>query len=383
VRSLLALIAAGLSAYVLTEGSKSGDAVVGLVLLSASLGTCVVAIAPRQAVKFWRTIDRWTSRVLDAIFTFAEARLRQLTVIVLAVATVLSIAFWGWLIGSTEVHTETQGNQQTTIRTDTTESGSTTFRNLTLVFAALLALPIAIWRTRIAQLQATTAQREHLDSLYRQGDRKLLDKDLSVRLDGVHILDRLAKDEPDRYHSQIMGRLCAFLRNSRNVQQVDGNLQEDERAVAEAIRSRGATGRSIEDQSSLTLDLHGTNLTGVRFNRTVLSRADLSLSCLIDAHLDDTNLSDAIFCGANLEGANIFDSELTGAMFSLDGAYPASGLTQDQINRAWSEEGKPPMLDGVMDAKTGVQLTPPKRRMSFDTQMKKWRSEIDRIRGER
>ncbi|MCY3782385.1 MAG: hypothetical protein OXG79_01200 [Chloroflexi bacterium] len=276
MRSLIALLAAGLSAYVLTQGWESEVAVTGLVLLSISVAIFLVTIAPTQATRVWRAIDHRASSVLDVIFAFAEARLRQLTVIALALVTVLSIAFWGWLISGSELRTESQGSQQTIIRTDTTESGSTTFRNLSLVFAALLALPIAIWRTRIAQLQATTAQREHLDSLYRQGAQKLIDKDLSVRLEGVHILDRLAKDEPERYHIQIMRRLCGFLRNSRSVQHVTIDLQEDDRTVAESIRSRGESGRRIEEQSHFTLDLNLTNLKGVWFNRAVLARADLS-----------------------------------------------------------------------------------------------------------
>lgn len=382
VRSLISLVAAGLSAYVLTEGWESAAAVIGLLLFSISAGICLLAIAPSQGVELWRAIDRRTSSVLNVVFRFAEARLRQLTVVVLAVVTVLSIVYWGWLIAGTEVRIETQGNQQTTIRIDTTESGSTTFRNLGLVYAALLALPIAIWRTRVAQLQATTAQREHLDSLYRQGDQKLRDKDLSVRLDGVHILDRLAKDEPDRYHIQIMERLCAFLRDSRNVQQVDGSLQEDDRAVATAIRSRGESGRFIEAQSHFVLDLYGTNLKGVRFSRTVLAGADFSLTDLEDAKLDNADLSEAHFYRANLSGASIFDAELSGARFSLNGKHPATGLTQEQIDQAWSDQDNLPTLDGVMDSVTGKQLTPPKYPKSLDMRMKELRSKLDRIRGE-
>ena len=381
VRSLLALLAAGLSAYRLADGWGSGVAVIGPVLLSVSVGICLVSIWPTQVTKRWQAIDRWTSSVLDGVFKFAEARLRQVTVLSLAVVAILSIVLWGWLITGSEVRTETQQTQQTTIRTDITESGSTTFRNLSLVFAALLALPIAIWRTRVAQLQATTAQREHLDSLYRQGADKLLNEDLSVRLDGVHILDRLAKDVPDRYHIQIMSRLCAFLRNSRNAQHVNGDLQEDDRAVAEAIRSRATAGRNIEDQSSFTLDLHSTNLKGVWFNGAVLSRADLMLTCLGDAKLNNADLSDAIVYWAKFDDADFNDAELTGAKFSLNGEHPATGLTQEQIDQSWSDQDQLPMLDGVMDAVTGRQLTPPKRPMSFATQMAKMRSEIDRIRG--
>ena len=379
VRSLIAILAAGLSVYVLTEGWGSRVAMLAVVLLSVSAGILLIAIWPSQARRLWQAADRWTSGVLDGVIEFAEARLLQLTVIVIAVVAILTIVFWVWLITGSEIHTETQGNQQTAIRTDVTESGSTTFRNLSLVFAALLALPIAIWRTRVAQLQATTAQREHLHSLYREGADKLLSDDLSVRLDGVYILDRLARDMPDGYHIQTMSRLCAFLRNSRNVREVNGNLQEDDRAVAEAIRSRGESGRRIEEQSQFTLSLHSTNLKGVWFNRAVLSGGDFSLTHLEDAKFDSADLSEAHFYKSNLNSAIIYDAELTGTKFSLNGEHPASGLTQDQIDEAWCDQDKLPMLDGVMDAVTGRQLTPPKRRMSLAAEIAKMRSEIGQI----
>ncbi len=383
LRSLVAILAASLSVYRVIEGWTTTIAVIGLALFAISLGICLVAIWPTQVKMLLQAIDHWTGSVLDSVFGFAEARLRQLTVLTIALAITLSIVLWGWLIEGSELRTETQETRQTVIRTDITETGSTTVRNLSLVLAALLALPIAIWRTRVAQLQATTAQRELFDSLYRQGDLKLRSEDLSVRLDGVHILDRLAKDEPDRYHIQIMGRLCAFLRSSRKVQEEHNGLQEDERAVVESIRSRESAGRDIEDQSSFTLDLNSTNLKGVWFNSAVLSRADLSLTCLEEAKLNNADLSEVVFYRANLKGAGIYDSELTGAKFSLDGRHPATGLTQEQLDNAWSEKENLPALDGVVDAVTGRQLTPPKRRMSIAKEMEQWRLEIKQMLDER
>ena len=383
LRSLLAILAAGLSTYRVIEGWTTDSALSGIVFLGISLGIFLVAVWPTQIKKLLQASDNWSGSVLNSVFGFAEARLRQLTVITVALVVTLSIVLWGWLIEGSEVRTETQEIRQSIIRTDITESGSTTVRNLSLVLAALLALPIAIWRTRIAQLQATTAQRELFDSLYRQGDSKLRSEDLSVRLDGVHILDRLAKDVPDRYHIQIMSRLCAFLRSSRTVREEHDGLQEDQRAVAESIRSRESVGRNIEDQSSFTLDLNSTNLKGVWFNGTALARADFSLTCLEEANLNNADLSEVVFYRANLEGTSIYDSELTGAKFSLDGRHPATGLTQEQLDNAWSKEDRLPTLEGVVDAVTGRQLTPPERRMSFDKEIEQWRLEIKRFLDDR
>ena len=378
VRSLLALLAAGLSIYRLLEESRSQVNVFGLVLLGVSVSICLFAFWPAQIIKRAQAAKDWTSSVLDDVLRFAEDRLRQLTMLVLVVVTILSFVLWGWLISGSEVHTETRGFQQTTIRTEIIESGSTTVRNLSLVFAAILALPIAIWRTRIAQLQATTAQREHSNSLYREGAGKLVDEDLSVRLDGVHILDRLAKDEPEQYHIQIMSRLCAFLRSWRDRQGNRSYLGEDVLAVIEAIRSRGEAGQEIEEISSFILDLKNTNFRGAWLNNAPLSRAELSNADLVDSYLHHANLSGATFYKSQLEGANFFDAELTNARFSINGKHPATGLTQDQINDAWCDQEHPPMLDGVVEETTGRQLTPPTRSASFSAELEELRGVVRR-----
>ena len=180
LRSLLAILAAGLSTYRGIVGWATESAVRAFVLLGISLGIFLVAVWPSQIKKLLQAADQWTGSILDGVFGFGEARLRQLTVLTVALVITLSIVLWGWLIAGHEVRTEIQELQQTVVRTEFTESGSTTVRNLSLVLAALLALPIAVWRTRVAQLQATTAQRELFHSLYRQGDSKLRSEDLSV-----------------------------------------------------------------------------------------------------------------------------------------------------------------------------------------------------------
>ena len=49
-----------------------------------------------------------------------------------------------------------------------------------------------------------------------------------------------------------------------------------------------------------------------------------------------------------------------GAQFCLgEGDYPATGLTQKQLDSACSYTNNPPRLDGVLDAETGEPLNPP------------------------
>ena len=378
VRNLLALVALGLSIYRLTEGLESEVTLVAILLIVVSVALLMFGFWQTWITRIAKNSAAWLSSVVDDVLRLAEGHLKQLTVLILIVAAILSFVLWNWLTTGTEIHTESQGNQQTIVRTEISESGSTTVRNLGLFFAALLALPIAVWRTRIAQIEATTAQREHFNSLYREGSEKLVNDELAVRLDGIHILERLMKDEPEQYHIQIISRLCAFLRSSE--QMLEGNvvLYEDIRAVAVAIRSRGKAGLTIEDQSRFFLDLNGTDLRGVWFSRVMLPRADLCRAKLENANLYAADLSGARFYSANLNDASLYDANLTGAEFSLDGKYPATGLTQEQIDYAWADKDKLPKLEGVKDAVTGNQLTPPRRRMSFANEMEQFRAEIKR-----
>ena len=92
------------------------------------------------------------------------------------------------------------------------ESGSTTIRNLGLVIAAIVALPLAIWRSIVAERRAKTAQRGLLNERYQKGAEMLDSQVLAVRLGGIYALARLAREHPGDYHTQIMSLLCAFVR---------------------------------------------------------------------------------------------------------------------------------------------------------------------------
>ena len=96
---------------------------------------------------------------------------------------------------------------------DDEESLSTTVRNLGLVIAGAIALPLAIWRSIVAQRQASTAQRDLLNQRYQQGAEMLGSEVLTVRLGGIYALQRLAEEHPKQYHIQIMRLLCAFMRH--------------------------------------------------------------------------------------------------------------------------------------------------------------------------
>ena len=352
-------------------------------------------------------------------------------VFVLVAAGAISVLYWDWLSAG--------------------ESGSTTVRNVGLVIAAVIALPLAIWRSIVSERQAHTARKQSeiaerglLNERYQKGAEMLGSEVLSVRLGGIYALQRLARENPKQYHIQVMRLFCAFVRhpigkyvaaaepirgepltasaeynvgwdksggdNRRNTSYAEADktdqqnrVREDVQVIMEAIGTRSQVQIKLEqeleyvsklsyadlrglriadanlsgvelveanlsdavllkvDLSSAKLyeaDLSGANLSGGNLTGALLSNANLSSinahsadfsnACLISANLTDAELFGAIFCGADLVGAN-----LSGAIFYKDGSL-AKGLTQQQIAFSIAmPEDSPPLLSGLIDAKTG------------------------------
>ena len=151
----------------------------------------------------------------------------------------------------------------------------------------------------------------------------------------------------------------------------------------QAIGSRDLACITLERREGFKLYLRGANmdhlqvraakLSGAWLTKANLSGAVLPYADLSDARLRQANLSgvqlrhadlsDAKFWGADLSKAILYDANLSGA--DLSGVdtnsptykEPVRGLTQEQLDEAWADADNPPKLDGVLDAKTGEQLT--------------------------
>ena len=99
------------------------------------------------------------------------------------------------------------------------ESGSTTLRNLSLILAAAIGLPLAIWRSVVAERQADAAHRQSdtavqilLNDRFQKGAEMLGNVEIgSARIGGIHALARLAKEYPDTFHIPIMQLFSAFV----------------------------------------------------------------------------------------------------------------------------------------------------------------------------
>ena len=212
----------------------------------------------------------------------------------------VSFAFWDWL---SSPH----------------ESGSTTLRNVSLIIAGIIALILAIWRGRVANSQAKTAQQTLLNERYRKGVEMLGHDLLSVRLGGIYGLYKLAEEHPKEYHLQVMDLFCAFLRNPPTDGEHSSNIvrpAQDVEAILEVVRTRNAECQTIEENTGYALDLRASQLQGARLDNANMSKAklcDADLSSPDENIINATRLDDANLARANLIRANLKGVHLNGA----------------------------------------------------------------------
>lgn len=143
---------------------------------------------------------------------------------------------------------------------------SESIRNLALVAAAIVGLPIAAWRSYTAHRQAETAQNSLLDERY-QSAAEMLGGKLAVRLAGIHALARMAQCHLT-HHALIMSALSAVVRTS--AKRKDGysmelvpEMPEDVTVIMEALAARSPEQLSAESREEYQLDLRATDLRGL------------------------------------------------------------------------------------------------------------------------
>ena len=229
---------------------------------------------------------------------------------------VLLIVFWEWLSGG--------------------ESGSTTIRNIALVAAGLIALPLAIWRGLVANRQANTSQQGLLNERYQRGAEMLGSEVLAVRLGGIYALQRLAEEWPDQYHIQIMRLFCAFVRRPARDQSLIMRLfcafvcpptlgiRQDVEAVMQMIGSRAKSRITLERIADFKLDLRDADLpttqfldadlSNAMFHNSNLSGANFANTDLTDCFLIYSDLSQAQFYNVTFTGTRLWSANLSGAM---------------------------------------------------------------------
>ncbi len=276
------------------------------------------------------------------------------TIVVLAAGVVVFIYFWDRL----------------------SETDSTKIRNIGLLIAGVIALPLAIWRSWIGERQVSTAQQNLLNERYQKGAEMLGDSVLSVRLGGIYALQHLAEDHPEQYHIQIMRLFCAFMRHptedssmsinehedapSANKQKnnCDVRLREDVESVLQAIATRSEQDLEIEKKSGFQPHLYATNLHAAKIRGLTRYEVKLRDIHLNPRHSFNENLSNIVFSDVDLSNADLDFTNMSYAEFeetNLSGAH----LSRANLSRtSWIYAiVKDALLDGADLSQAIIQET--------------------------
>lgn len=298
--------------------------------------------------------------------------------LVLGLAATLSPLFWGELSGSDSQNPDSIGS---------------TIRNVILIVGAVLALPLAVWRGKVAENQVKATQ-ESVNAAHQaianqrfQAAADMLGHDLNaVRLGAIKTLITLSGEAPSRFYVDAATLLTEFVRNPPGHDAVDVaqnyggrgyNIREDVMAILQFIGSRSNDEIELEQTLDYRMDLNNAKLQGLvlegsNFSRVIFAGAYFTNSNLRSVNFSSADLSSCRFQGtfwadACLRGAALSGSNFTGWSFDEAGSYRqrqqdydaliAKGLVQRQLDEARDDQNNPPRLRDVRDASTGEPLS--------------------------
>ena len=155
------------------------------------------------------------------------------------------------------------------------ESASATLRNLGLILAAAIGLPLAIWRSIVAERQADAAYRQSdtaiqmlLNDRFQKGAEMLGNADVgSVRIGGVHALARLASEYPDSFHIPVMQLFSAFVVDQTRGEAAKrvGPAEDFETPGEEEPREPGASDAVEEEEATDRDEVQGFDSARAEF----------------------------------------------------------------------------------------------------------------------
>lgn len=215
------------------------------------------------------------------------------------------------------------------------ESNSSLVRNIFLICASIIGLPIAVWRSytaqkqvNISQKQINISQKSLSNERYQKGAEMLGHEKLAVRLGGIHTLSYLARDFHKDYHIPVMSLLCNFIRDSKETKRpllsdenytnfredwysgdIDYEPENTDICFNEVmlfIQERNEAQCTLERNLGYMIDLSNCDLCG----------ANLSSSTFVKVNFRDADLGGANFSKSNLQNVNFSQAKLLSANFS-------------------------------------------------------------------
>ncbi|WP_227997433.1 pentapeptide repeat-containing protein [Nocardia australiensis] len=232
-------------------------------------------------------------------------------------------------------------------------SGWTQLTALATTIAAVGALWFTNQSLHATDNQYALSQQVAVTDRFQKAVEQLADDDKpDVRLAGIYLLERLAKDSPQDQET-IFAVLSAFLRIHTKASACESQnpIPVDVQAVLTVAGRRNVNQERDGTDSSLDFrqtclaradlthadltwaDLTGADLTGANLNSAHLNSAHLTGAHLTGAHLNGANLNSANLFGADLLGARLFGADLLGArLFGAD--LTIADLTRANLNSA-------------------------------------------------
>lgn len=234
-------------------------------------------------------------------------------------------------------------------------------RNLGLVAAAVIGLPLAIWRSFIAQQQAKIQADNHLAETYTKAIDQIGHTTETIQLGGLYALEKIAISN-QKYHRQIIEVLCSFIRLHASIHQPEMDKHENPAIIVQTAltiigRRNIAFDKPPEKQNHVTIDLSEShleranlsdaNFQGANFVETNLEEANMQgtnfqsanfiLACLNksnlgEANLQETSLMEASLKGAKLEYANLQNALIPTNILELACVY-TSTILPDHIDK--------------------------------------------------
>jgi Pentapeptide repeats (8 copies) len=228
----------------------------------------------------------------------------------------------------------------------------------------LLTLQVSNDQIKAAYGQIKASGDQLISQQVSKGFELLGDDKLARRLGGIYALEGVM-NASEQYYQPVLEALCAFVRDNAKAKIAKEPPATDIQAALTVI-GRRAAGQGYIDLSSAYVpkaDLRIANLTaanlrsadlpGAKLRSANLSHADLTHADLTRADLTAANLRSANLPGVNLGGADLFranltaanladanlaDANLTGANLTNADLTAATGLSQDQLDKACGDK---------------------------------------------
>ena len=231
-----------------------------------------------------------------------------------SVATVITIVFtvcqWDWLV--------------------TNSSNGETIRSIALVIAAIwgiYGIAIAALRTIALQKQVSLQEGGQVSERYVRAVELLTSDKQPIKMSGIFILERVAKEADDKTFEDILKSLCAYIRDlcpfpAENDADIPSPYlkREDIQEILKFLSAQSTSEKLAKMTSELSdigkiIDLSYTNLEGAYFIKGYLNGVNFTGSYLKNAYFEGADLRSANFEGANLGSANFDDANLGSANF--------------------------------------------------------------------